>query len=67
VDQFNNLDPLADYWLPRADRVRCQLLDEHGRRNESHRLHRRQGLGGARTWAGIASTNQRWGDRTPSV
>lgn len=36
LDQFDNLDLLADYWLPKAEQVRCQLLDEHGRCNEPH-------------------------------
>jgi hypothetical protein len=34
LDQFNDL--LGDYWLPKAEWVRCQLVDEHGRCNEPH-------------------------------
>lgn len=26
LDQFDNLDLLADYWLPKAEQVRCQVL-----------------------------------------
>lgn len=34
LDQFNDL--VGDYWLPKAEWVRCQLVDEHGQCNEPH-------------------------------
>lgn len=34
--RFDNLGLLADYWLPKAEQVHCQLVDAEGKCNEPH-------------------------------